>query len=105
MIGKAWWLGAAALLLSNAAEARVTRIEVSRQEPFAGGQDFGTADAYEKLVGRFYGELDPTAPSTPGSSISTRRLATPGAWWSIPPTFIFCGRLISRRATARCSTT
>jgi hypothetical protein len=51
--------GLAITLMAAAAEARVTRIEISRQEPFAAGQTFGTAGAYEKLVGRFYGELDP----------------------------------------------
>ncbi len=51
--------GLAITLMATAAEARVTRIEISRQEPFAAGQTFGTVGAYEKLVGRFYGELDP----------------------------------------------
>jgi Alpha/beta hydrolase domain len=66
MIGRAMWLGAAALLLAHAAAARVTRIEISRQEPFAGGQTFGTVGAYERVVGRFYGELDPKAPLNAG---------------------------------------
>ena len=43
-------------------EARVTRIEITRQEPFAAGQSFGTVGAYEKVVGRFHGELDPNRP-------------------------------------------
>jgi Alpha/beta hydrolase domain len=47
------------VLTTAAAEARVTRIEISRREPFAAGQAFGTAGAYERIVGRFYGELDP----------------------------------------------
>lgn len=62
MFGKASWLGAALLLLANVAEARVTRIEITHRELFASGQDFGAVGPYEKLVGRFYGELDPTAP-------------------------------------------
>jgi Alpha/beta hydrolase domain len=67
MICKVWWLGAALLmLLASAAQARVTRIEITRQEPFAAGQDFGTVGAYEKLVGRFHGELDPAAPLNAG---------------------------------------
>lgn len=47
------------LLCAAAAEARVTRIEVTRREPFAGGQAFGSSGPYEKVVGRFFGELDP----------------------------------------------
>src|SRR5690348_16225351 len=45
-----------------AAQARVTRIEILRTEPFAGGEAFGTVGAYEKVVGRFHGELDPALP-------------------------------------------
>jgi hypothetical protein len=45
-----------------AAQARVTRLEIQRTEPFAGGEAFGTVGAYEKVVGRFHGELDPAQP-------------------------------------------
>jgi hypothetical protein len=49
-----------ALIAATAsAEARVTRIEIIKTEPFAAGQTFGTVGAYEKVVGRFRGELDP----------------------------------------------
>ncbi len=34
------------LLLAPAAGAGVTRLEITRREPFAGGQAFGTAGAY-----------------------------------------------------------
>lgn len=61
-----WWLAVASLLLAGAAEARVTRIEIARQEPFAAGEEFGTVGKYEKLVGRFYGELDPAAAANSG---------------------------------------
>ena len=55
------------LLLSTAAvEARVTRTEVTRREPFAGGQAFGYAGPYEKVVGRFFGELEPAHPLNVG---------------------------------------
>lgn len=47
------------LLAAMEADARVTRLEVTRREPFAAGQVFGAAGAYEKVVGRFHGELDP----------------------------------------------
>ncbi|HLQ89249.1 MAG TPA: alpha/beta hydrolase domain-containing protein [Xanthobacteraceae bacterium] len=55
-------LGCAHLALVAAtasADARVTRIEVTKTEPFAASQSFGTTGAYEKVIGRFHGELDP----------------------------------------------
>src|SRR5499433_2106611 len=52
----------AAAAVPPAAQARVTRLEILRTEPFAGGQAFGTTGAYEKVVGRFHGELDPAQP-------------------------------------------
>jgi hypothetical protein len=52
-------VGLLVVLTTAAAEARVTRIEISRREPFAAGQAFGTVGAYERIVGRFHGELDP----------------------------------------------
>ena len=55
------------LLSAVAAEARVTRIEVTRREPFASAQPFGSVGPYEKVVGRFFGELDPAHP--PNSNI------------------------------------
>src|SRR5258705_12446519 len=53
---------ASLLLLTTAAHALVTRIEILRTEPFAAGQSFGNVGPYEKVVGRFHGELDPAAP-------------------------------------------
>jgi alpha/beta hydrolase family protein len=50
------------LALCVSAEARVMRIEVLRREPFAAGQAFGDVGAYEKVSGRFHGELDPAQP-------------------------------------------
>src|SRR3984893_14791688 len=56
-------LGCASLaLIAASAQARVTGIEITKQEPFAAGQTFGTVGAYEKVVGRFRGELDPNSP-------------------------------------------
>ncbi|HEY1541449.1 MAG TPA: alpha/beta hydrolase domain-containing protein, partial [Xanthobacteraceae bacterium] len=49
-------------LATSCAQARVTKIEVLRTEPFAGGEAFGAVGAYQKVVGRFYGELDPKEP-------------------------------------------
>src|SRR5271166_7098743 len=54
------------LVLCVSAEARVTRIEVLRHEPFAAGQAFGDVGAYEKVSGRFHGELDPAQPLNAG---------------------------------------
>jgi len=54
-----------ALLLTattSAADARVTRIEISKREPFAASQAFGSTGAYEKIVGRYHGALDPSHP-------------------------------------------
>src|SRR4051812_35166132 len=54
---------AAALLLlaASPAAARVTGFEVTAQEPFAGGQDFG-AGPYLRIAGIARGELDPADP-------------------------------------------
>lgn len=49
-------------VMAAPAQARVTRIEILRTEPFAAGEAFGNAGAYEKVVGRFHGELDPAHP-------------------------------------------
>jgi hypothetical protein len=56
----------ATAITATVANARVVRIEVTRTEPFAGGQGFGQTGAYEKIVGRFYGELDPVHPLNAG---------------------------------------
>src|SRR5712691_12093670 len=43
--------------------ARITRIEITRVEsPTFDGTSFGTVGQYEKLVGRAYGEVDPSDP-------------------------------------------
>ena len=50
------------LLLAGSVEAAVTRVEITRREPFAGGHAYEGAGAYETVVGRFHGELDPAHP-------------------------------------------
>ena len=40
----------------------VTRIEITRREPFADGMKFGKTGPYEKLVGTAFLEVDPTDP-------------------------------------------
>ena len=60
---------AAALVLgvAGSAEARITRIEISRVEsPTFGGSSFGTVGTYDKLVGRAFGEVDPRDPQNAG---------------------------------------
>jgi Alpha/beta hydrolase domain len=37
----------------------ITRLVVQRREPFANGHEFPITGAYEKLVGKVYGEVDP----------------------------------------------
>ena len=45
------------------AHARITRIEIATvQSPTFEGASFGTAGRYEKLIGRFFGEVDPNDP-------------------------------------------
>jgi hypothetical protein len=45
------------------AEARITRIEITRTEsPTFEGMSFGEVGQYEKLVGRAFGEVDPNDP-------------------------------------------
>ncbi|MGE5820319.1 MAG: alpha/beta hydrolase domain-containing protein, partial [Deltaproteobacteria bacterium] len=37
----------------------ITRFIIKRREPFAGGHEFSVTGAYEKIVGKIYGEVDP----------------------------------------------
>jgi Alpha/beta hydrolase domain len=53
----------AAVLASGAAEARIIRIEIQRTEPAFGGRIFGATGAYERLIGKAYGEVDPRLPA------------------------------------------
>jgi len=53
----------AVLACSVSVQARVTRIVIEhRDSPAYKGQAFGSAGAYERLTGHFYGELDPKDP-------------------------------------------
>jgi Alpha/beta hydrolase domain len=58
----------ALLILSSCttAEAAVTKIEVTKRTPFAGGQAYGSTGAYERITGKFHGELDPKDPANAG---------------------------------------
>ena len=45
------------------AQARITRIEIKRvEQPTFQGRTFGAVGAYEKLLGRAFGEVDPKDP-------------------------------------------
>ena len=50
---------AMATLWATPSEARITRIEITKVEPAFDGQTFGNVGAYERLIGRAYGEVDP----------------------------------------------
>ncbi len=51
------------LAAPSLAQARITRIEITRIEsPTFDGTSFGTVGQYEKLVGRAFGEVDPSDP-------------------------------------------
>jgi len=50
-------------LATASAEARITRIEITRAEPAFAGQSFGTVGTYERLTGKAYGEVDPGSPA------------------------------------------
>src|SRR5215475_12750994 len=52
---------ATAALAVAPAEARITRIEITKTEPAFAGQTFGAVGAYERLTGKAYGEVDPSA--------------------------------------------
>lgn len=50
------------LLLPSLCAGGLTRLEILRAEPFAGGISFGKTGPYEKIVGRAYCDLDPRDP-------------------------------------------
>lgn len=53
-------LAGALLTVASAAQARITKVVFTRVEsPTFGGQSFGAAGQFEKLVGTAYGEVDP----------------------------------------------
>ncbi|MCP1846175.1 hypothetical protein ACVIHI_009045 [Bradyrhizobium sp. USDA 4524] len=51
------------LMAAQSAEARITRIEITKIEAAFAGQSFGKVGSYERVVGNAYGEVDPTAES------------------------------------------
>ena len=53
---------AAVLLCAASANASITTFEIVERSLAFGGYEFPAVGAYEKLVGRAYGELDPNDP-------------------------------------------
>jgi hypothetical protein len=51
---------ALAFVSAKDADARITRIEITRIEPAFGGQSFGQVGAYERLLGKAHGEVNPS---------------------------------------------
>jgi hypothetical protein len=51
-----------ALLAGRRADARITRLEITTRTPTFGGTTFGSVGAYEKIIGRASGEVDPSDP-------------------------------------------
>ena len=52
---------ATSALAAATAQARITRIEITKIEPAFAGESFGAVGAYERLIGKAYGEVDPAA--------------------------------------------
>src|SRR5690348_3745394 len=60
-LGVAAALGMVALATVPVAEARITRIDITQTEsPTFGGYAWTGVGQYEKIVGKAYGEIDPT---------------------------------------------
>src|SRR5580765_6657961 len=56
-------LSAATIACIGVAEARITRIEITKTEAAFGGQTFGSVGTFQRLTGKAYGEVDPKAPA------------------------------------------
>jgi Alpha/beta hydrolase domain len=54
------------VLLPATSLAELTKLVIEKREVFAEGHEFGVTGAYEKLVGKAYGEVDPKAKSNKG---------------------------------------
>ena len=57
-------LGAMAvtILMTTLADARITRIQITKTDPAFGGMSFGAVGPYERLIGKAFGEVDPQLP-------------------------------------------
>jgi hypothetical protein len=70
---------ASVLVAAPEAHARVTKIQITSKETAFGGYRFSGVGAYEKIVGKAFGELDPKDPRTAVSSTFSSRRRTPTA--------------------------
>jgi hypothetical protein len=50
-------------LAPAASQARIVRVEITQTAPAWGGRNFGEIGAYERVIGKAYGEIDPLSPS------------------------------------------
>ncbi len=56
------WLDTTQAFLLEDSHAMITKIVIEKREPLASGHEFPVTGAYEKLVGKAYGEVDPKSP-------------------------------------------
>lgn len=52
-------IGLFTLLIVSTSQAAVVRFEVTRREPFANGESFGSTGPYERIIGRVHFAVDP----------------------------------------------
>ena len=52
--------------LPATSSAEITKIVIEKREPFANGHEFGVTGAYEKLIGKAYGEVNPDTKHNKG---------------------------------------
>ena len=69
---------AAGAILVAPAEARITRLEITRVEPAFQGRSFAPVGAYERVRGRAFGEVDPDSPNVPPNLTEINAVANPG---------------------------
>ena len=93
--------GIVVILFPSVSLAEITKIVIEKREPFAGGHEFAGTGAYEKLVGKAYGEIDPGNPSTRSSSTSIRRQRTHRVASNTTLTSTSCDPSKSPKGTAR----
>ena len=79
-------IGAAAMMASAPAEAKITKIEVTKEGPTFDGKSFGAVGQYEKLYGKAFGEVDPKDPRNAVIVESPTRPRTRAAWLNTAPT-------------------
>ncbi len=52
--------------LPATSSSEITKIVIDKREPFANGHEFGVTGAYEKLIGKAYGEVNPDTKHNKG---------------------------------------